>query len=101
MRKTWTKLLVKLNREYGQRRLNMNISKIEYLQIGNFQKDPVLEIGGTKSCKEYKYIGSTIFIERTTKRDTENRTQQRKSGKTNILNYLLWSKGTIENTKGL
>ncbi|XP_050502979.1 uncharacterized protein LOC126882213 [Diabrotica virgifera virgifera] len=88
----------KLKKEYEKWGLNMNMSKTEYLKIGDDEEDPELEIRTTKRCNEYKYLGSIISKEGTTKRDIEKRTQQGKKA-VNILSSLLWSKDIRQETK--
>lgn len=62
----------KLKREYGKWGLNLNMSKTEYLKLGNDEEDSV-EIRTTKSCKGYKYLRSIISIESTMKRARKKR----------------------------
>ena len=80
----------KLKEEYEKWGLNINTTKTEYLKIGDMQEDPDLQIHRIGKCSEFRYLGSIISEDGTTKNDTKNRIQQ---GKTviRLLNSLLWS----------
>ena len=68
----------------------MNIEKTEYLKIGDEAEDAELKLHEVKRCNEFKYLGTIISEEGTTKRDLHNRTQQAKRA-VRTLNSLLWS----------
>lgn len=88
----------KLKKEYERWGLNMNLTKTEYLLIGNESEEQDLEIRSLKRTKEYKYLGSIITDEGNSKRDIENKTQQGRRV-VRILNPLLWSKSINLKTK--
>lgn len=71
------------------------MSKTEYLEIGNDEDDPDLEIRNTKLCKEYKYLGFIIFIDYL--RIETSKTERSKKKAVNILNSLVWSKDIGQN----
>lgn len=80
----------KLQAEYKKWGLNINMTKTEYLKIGDDQEDPELEIRNLKRTSEFKYLGSIISEEGTSRRDIQGRLQQ--GQKTiSLLNPLLWS----------
>ena len=83
-------MLWKLIEEYQQWGLNMNMAKTEYLKIGDEAEDAELKLHEVKRCNEFKYLGTIISEEGTTKRDLHNRTQQAKRA-VRTLNSLLWS----------
>lgn len=91
-------MLRKLDDEYAKWGLNMNMSKTEYLPVGSTQGDPDLQIKRVRRCRQYKYLGSIISDDGTTKEDIRNRVQQGKKA-TRILNSLLWSDKINLNTK--
>ena len=80
----------KLIEEYRKCGLNINTSKTEYLVIGKKLKD--LQFGNKviRCTNEFKYLGSYIASDGTTRKDIKYRITQ---GKKTILtlNVLLWS----------
>ena len=81
----------KLKEEYEAWGLTINIGKTEYLKVGDQQEeDPDLHLHKLKKCSQFKYLGSIISADGTSKKDIENRTQQGKKA-IRLLNSLLWS----------
>ena len=81
----------KLTDDYEKWGLKINTNKTEYLVIGENDSDPEVEINTSiKKCNEYKYLGSFISQEGTSKKDVTYRAHQgRKSIRS--MNALLWS----------
>ncbi|XP_030750155.1 uncharacterized protein LOC115877946 [Sitophilus oryzae] len=72
-------MLRKLDEEYDRWGLNINLTKTEYLKVGEEQtEDPKLHIHEIKRCSEYKYLGSIISEEENSKKDIHSRVQQAK-----------------------
>ena len=89
----------KLEEEYDRWGLNINLTKTEYLKVGEEQtEDPELHIHEIKRCSEYKYLGSIISEEGNSKKDIHSRVQQGKKV-IGLLNPLLWSNKTSIQTK--
>ncbi|XP_030754536.1 uncharacterized protein LOC115881259 [Sitophilus oryzae] len=66
----------KLVEEYDRWGLNINLTKTEYLKVGEEQtEDPELHIHEIKRCSEYKYLGSIVSEEGNSK-DIYSRVQQ-------------------------
>ncbi|XP_030750903.1 uncharacterized protein LOC115878509 [Sitophilus oryzae] len=92
-------MLRKLDEEYDRWGLNINLTKTEYLKVGEEQtEDPKLHIHEIKRCSEYKYLGSIISEEENSKKDIHSRVQQGKKV-IGLLNPLLWSNKTSIQTK--
>ncbi|XP_030765787.1 uncharacterized protein LOC115889851 [Sitophilus oryzae] len=89
----------KLEEEYDRWGLNINLTKTEYLKVGEEQtEDSELHIHEIKRCSEYKYLGSIISEEGNSKKDIHSRVQQGKKV-IRLLNHLLWSNKTSIQTK--
>lgn len=69
-------MLRKLREGYEKWGRTMNGYKTEYLRIGEEKEDPQLQVREIKRCNKYKYLGSIISAEGTSKRDVHNRVQQ-------------------------
>ncbi|XP_030760429.1 uncharacterized protein LOC115885607 [Sitophilus oryzae] len=55
-------MLRKLDEEYDRWGLNINLTKTEYLKVGEEQtEDPKLHIHEIKRCSEYKYLGNPVL----------------------------------------
>ncbi|XP_030752249.1 uncharacterized protein LOC115879488 [Sitophilus oryzae] len=92
-------MIRKLQEEYEAAGLQMNLSKCEYLIVGNEEiNDLILDTGTIKGVKSNKYLG-IIFNK---KRNSENEIQERvNKGRTvtRTLNSLLWNKQIKRSTK--
>jgi len=83
-------MIRKLTEEYEKWGLTINLTKTEYLKIKEDQNDHQLSVKEIRNCEEYKYLGTIIAKEGTSKRDIKQKLQQsRKVIQT--LNPLLWS----------
>lgn len=88
----------KLIEEYEKWGLKVNMDKTEYLKIGEEQEDQELQIRKVKRGKEFKYLGSIISGEGTSRSDIQHRMVQGQKS-IRLLNSLLWSKNIRLETK--
>jgi len=88
----------KLIDEYRGWGLNINLSKTEYLVIGESPNDLQVNDEIIKSTKEFRYLGTYISSEGSTRKDIENRIVQGKTA-TQRLNSILWSSKITIKTK--
>lgn len=93
-------MLRKIKQQYEDWGLSLNMTKTEYMKVGGHGEieDTELQIRELRRTDCYKYLGSILSAEGTTKKDIEHRIQQGKKV-TQALNSLLWSKNMRVVTK--
>lgn len=69
-------MLRKLHEEYEKWGMSMNMTKTEYMRVGEGDEDQDLELRKIKKCEEYKYLGSLISNKGSSERDINYKTQQ-------------------------
>ncbi|KAL3272956.1 hypothetical protein HHI36_014413, partial [Cryptolaemus montrouzieri] len=67
-------MLRKLNEEYTEWNLEMNLNKTECLVMGGNGTNLIMEYGATeKNCSKYRYLGSWISKEGGSEEDINNK----------------------------
>lgn len=91
-------MLRKLKDEYERAGMKMNVSKTEYLRVGEEDEDPDLQLRQIRKSEEYKYLGSIISNKGSSVQDIRYRLQQGHKS-VRVLNSLLWSNRISLKTK--